>query len=77
MGEIYVFAKRRDIFVFMLKKIKVFFSQVKEELSKVDWTKRPELIASTSVVIITVVVLCIYIGLVDIILTKVIDFVLR
>lgn len=61
----------------MLKKIKIFFTQVKEELSKVDWTKRPELIASTSVVIITVVVLCIYIGVVDMILTKVIDFVLR
>lgn len=61
----------------MLKKIKIFFFQIKEELSKVDWTKRPELIASTSVVIITVVVLCIYIGVVDMILTKVIDFVLR
>jgi len=61
----------------MLKKAKIFIAQVKEELKKVNWTKREELFASTSVVVITVIILCIYIGLVDLVFTRLIDFVLR
>ena len=61
----------------MLKKTGVFFTQVKEELKKVNWTKRDELFASTSVVVITVIILCIYIGLVDLVVTRLIEFVLR
>ena len=61
----------------MLKKGKVFFTQVKDELKKVNWTKREELFASTSVVVITVIMLSIYIGLVDLVLTRIIDFVLK
>jgi len=61
----------------MLKKAKIFIAQVKEELKKVNWTKREELFASTSVEVITVIILCIYIGLVDLVFTRLIDFVLR
>ncbi len=61
----------------VLKKTGVFFTQVKEELKKVNWTKRDELFASTSVVVITVIILCIYIGLVDLVVTRLIEFVLR
>ena len=61
----------------MLKKTGVFLIQVKEELKKVNWTKREELFASTSVVIITVIILCVYIGVVDLVLTKIVDFVLK
>jgi len=61
----------------MLKKTGLFLTQVKEELKKVNWTKRRELFASTSVVVITVIILCIYIGLVDLVVTRLIEFALR
>ncbi len=61
----------------MLKKSRRFIAEVKNELKKVNWTKKEELFASTSVVIITVIILGIYIGLVDVVLTRAIDFILR
>lgn len=61
----------------MLKKSRRFLTEVRDELKKVNWTKKEELFASTSVVIITVIILGIYIGLVDVVLTRVIDLVLR
>lgn len=78
MGEeLSFFGEKRDFFVYMLKKTKVFVLQVKEEMKKVSWTKREELFASTSVVIITVLILCIYIALIDMGFTKIIDIILR
>ena len=71
------FPNLKDFFVFMLKKVKIFLVQVKEELKKVNWTKREELLASTSVVVITVIILCIYIGIVDFALKRFISFVLK
>lgn len=59
-----------------MKKIRIFFTEVKEELAKVVWPSRNELWGSTVVVIITTFVLAAFIGLVDFILSIVLRVVL-
>ena len=63
--------------VSMIKKSRIFLSETKTELKKVSWTKKDELLASTSVVIVTVIILGLYIGAVDVVLTRIIDFILK
>jgi len=47
-----------------------FLKEVKLELSKVAWSTRSELLASTIVVIVVTVLLGIFIGLIDAVLSK-------
>ncbi len=44
--------------------------EVKVELSKVAWSTRRELLASTIVVIVVTVLLGIFIGLIDVVLSR-------
>ncbi len=53
----------------MLEKIKKFFQDVTSELKKVSWPTRDELRGSTLVVIVTVIIVSIFIGVVDRILS--------
>jgi preprotein translocase subunit SecE len=53
----------------MFEKIKQFFKDVRLELTKVTWTTREELIYSTIIVIVVSVVLAIFIGIVDVVLS--------
>jgi preprotein translocase subunit SecE len=50
--------------------IKQFLREVKVELKKVTWPSRKETISATSVVLAVVFITAFYLGLVDIILTK-------
>ncbi len=61
----------------MLNKIKEFFKEVKIELKKVVFPSKDELIGSTWVVIITVIVISLFLGVVDLGLTKLVGFALR
>lgn len=68
---------------FMDNKIKDFLNSIirfiKEayiELKKVSWLSKKEVIASTSVVIILIVIVSLYIGLVDFLLSKIVSFLL-
>ena len=45
--------------------IKEFMVGVRAELRKVTWTTLKELVASTSVVILTVVIIAIFLGVID------------
>jgi preprotein translocase subunit SecE len=54
----------------MLEKIKQFFKEVRLELTKVTWTSRQELIYSTIIVIVVSIVLAIFIGVVDMVLSS-------
>ena len=54
----------------MIEKIKQFFREVKVETKKVVYPNREELIGSTWVVIITVMVISVFLGIVDLALTK-------
>jgi len=61
----------------MLNKVKEFFREVKIEIKKVIFPSRDELMGSTWVVIITVLVVSIFLGLVDLGLSKMVGIALR
>ena len=52
------------------KTTKQFFREVRVELKKVTWPSRKETIASTSVVLITVVIVSFFLGIVDLGLSR-------
>jgi len=54
----------------MFKKIHEFFQEVKQELKKVVFPTKKEVIGSTWVVIITVLICAIFLGVVDMGLSK-------
>jgi len=61
----------------MANKAKQFINDVVVELKKVSWSTREELIGSTTAVIILVIILAIFIGACDIVLSKIVDMVIR
>lgn len=61
----------------MFSKITNFFSEVTVELKKVSWPTKNELIGSTSVVIISVAIMALYIGICDFIFSKAIHLVIK
>ncbi|MFZ5908352.1 MAG: preprotein translocase subunit SecE [Nitrospirota bacterium] len=61
----------------MFNKIKEFFREVKVEVKKVVFPSRDELLGSTWVVIITVLVISLFLGVVDIGLSKLVGMALR
>ncbi len=56
----------------MFKKIFRFFREVRLEMKKVTWPNRKEITGSTTVVIITVIIVSIYLGIIDNILQQII-----
>ena len=60
----------------MIQKTKKFLGEVKVELSKVSWSTRKELMGATIVVITSTILLAIYIGIVDLILSKFLSLVI-
>ncbi len=61
----------------MLNKVKEFFREVKGEIKKVVFPSKDELIGSTWVVIITVIIISLFLGIVDLGLTKIVGLALR
>lgn len=61
----------------MIEKIKQFFREVKIEVGKVVYPNRDELIGSTWVVIITVLIVSIFLGIIDLSLTRLVELALR
>jgi preprotein translocase subunit SecE len=61
----------------MIEKIKQFFREVKVETNKVVYPGKEELIGSTWVVIITVVIVSVFLGVVDLGLTKLVGMAIR
>ncbi|HOC60858.1 MAG: preprotein translocase subunit SecE [Syntrophaceae bacterium] len=53
-----------------------FFSQAKAELKKVTWPTRQQTLASTGVVMVIVAVMALYLGIIDLILAKIVKFIL-
>jgi preprotein translocase subunit SecE len=58
-------------------KIAHFVTEVKVEMQKVSWSTKDELIGSTTVVIVSTLLLAAFIGMVDIVLSRCIDLILR
>ena len=61
----------------MFGKIKNFFREVKIELKKVVFPSREEVIGSTKVVLVLVVIVAVFLGLIDMVLSKLIGMVVR
>lgn len=61
----------------MFGKIKNFFKEVKTELKKVVFPSREEVIGSTKVVVVLVVIVAVFLGTIDLLLSKLIGMVVR
>jgi len=60
-----------------MQKIKDFFREVKVELKKVTFPSKDELTGSTWVVIVTVLIIALYLGAVDMGLSELVKALLR
>ena len=60
----------------MIQKSVQFVKEAIEELKKVNWLGRKEVVASTVVIAILVIIVAIFIGAVDFILSKIIKWML-
>jgi len=61
----------------MIQKSVQFVKEAIEELKKVSWLGRKEVVASTVVIAILITIVAIFIGAVDFILSKIIKWMLR
>ena len=60
-----------------INKIKEYFKSVKTELQKVSWPTWPDIKSSTSIVVITVFLVGLYIGAIDFLLSSVIGVLIK
>jgi preprotein translocase subunit SecE len=60
----------------MFQKIVQFLKEVQLELKKVVWPSRKDTIASTSVVLVIVIIIAMFLGLIDLGLTRIIRIIL-
>lgn len=58
------------------EKVKVFLAEAKAEFKKVTWPTPKQALASTSVVLVVVIVMSLFLGLVDFGLVKVLRLIL-
>ncbi len=61
----------------MFESIKGFFRDVKLELKKVVFPSKDELIGATWVVIISTMIVAVFLGIVDFVLTRFVKYILR
>jgi preprotein translocase subunit SecE len=62
---------------FSLKRIKAFVNEVKAEFGKIVWPDKKVTIGSTGVVIVLVFVISIYLGAVDLLVGRLVSFILK
>ena len=61
----------------MIQKIRAFFHEVKVELKKVVFPTKEEVIGSTKVVIVTVLIISVFLGVIDLGLSKLIANIIK
>ena len=61
----------------MFNRIKEFFKEVKIELKKVVFPSKDEVIGSTRVVVVLVLIIAIFLGLVDLLLSKLVGIAMK
>ena len=61
----------------MILKVKEFLSDVVIEVKKVTWPSRKEAISGTMVVLVVVFIMAVYLGIVDVILSKLVESLIR
>ena len=60
-----------------LTRVQQFFREVAAEFRRVNWPSRSEVARSTVVVLVVVIVLALYLGAVDVGLSKVVEVILK
>ena len=58
-------------------RIKKFLTEVRLELSKVSWSTRKQLAGATGVVVVLTLILTVYIGIVDLGLSRLLTFLIQ
>ncbi len=61
----------------IFKKITAFLREVKQELTKVSWSSRQEIMGATGVVITITAIVAVFIGGVDLFLSKLLSIVFK
>ncbi len=61
----------------MIEKARLFFSEAGQELRKVTWPSRKEILASSAVVLVVAILFMILIGIEDWTITKFMDLILQ
>ncbi len=61
----------------MFNRIKEFFREVKIELKKVVFPSRDEVIGSTKVVVVLVLIMAVFLGFVDMLLSKLVGIAMK
>ena len=61
----------------MVSNIRKFLSEVRAEMQKVTWSTREEIMGSTGVVLMTMLILSTFIGITDFILAHSLSLILR
>ena len=54
----------------MFEKIKQFLREFRIEMKKVSWPSRKEIVASTGVVLVVVLIISFYLGVADLVFSK-------
>ncbi|MBI5237861.1 MAG: preprotein translocase subunit SecE [Deltaproteobacteria bacterium] len=60
-----------------MEKAKQFIQESRQELKKVTWPTKQQTVTSTWVVIAVTVVLSLFLGLVDLVLSRIVTYILR
>jgi len=60
----------------MFERIKQFFKEFRVEMRKVTWPSRKEIVASTAVVLVVAFLVSFYLGLTDLLLSKLLRWML-
>jgi len=68
--------KKRVTEANMANKFAGYIKDVKLELMKVSWPNRDELIGSTAVVLISLAILSLFIGVCDIVLSRIVNIII-
>jgi preprotein translocase subunit SecE len=63
--------------VFRLARVKEFATEVKNEFGKIVWPAKKQTVNTTAVVVVMVMIISFYLGAVDLLLGKIIGYVLR
>ena len=61
----------------MVNKVRVFIQEVRAEMQKVTWSTREELIGSTAVVLMMMLILSSFIGAADLLFSSLLRVILR
>ena len=60
----------------MANKFTNFFKDIKLEMIKVSWPSRDELMGSTVIVVVSLAILSVFIGICDVLLSKIVNIIM-